>query len=47
MELSVLRFTEQQCRKGMMNVVRAIESWIEENANTNPPNPLFKGEKYK
>ena len=59
MELSVLRFTEQECRKQIFNVVRAIEIWIEENqspvpfrssanlekTNTNPPNPLYKGEK--
>ena len=45
MGLSVLRFTEQECRKGMLNVVRAIESWIEENQIQIPPAPLYKGEK--
>ena len=30
MGLSILRFTEQECRKQMINVVRAIEIWIEE-----------------
>ena len=49
MGLSVLRFSEQDCRKGMMNVVRAIEGWIEENQMQidsaqiqNHPNPLYK-----
>ena len=41
MGLSVLRFTEQECRKGMLNVVRAIESWIEENQIRIPPAPLY------
>ncbi|MBI4932130.1 MAG: endonuclease domain-containing protein [Bacteroidetes bacterium] len=40
MGLSVLRFIEQQCKKDMLNVVRAIETWIEENQNTNPPASL-------
>jgi very-short-patch-repair endonuclease len=43
MGLHVLRFTEQQCRKQMINVVRAIEKWIEENTNTNPPAPPLQG----
>lgn len=42
MGLHVIRLTEQQCRKDMINVLRAIEGWIEEN--TNPPAPLYKGE---
>ena len=43
MGMSILRFTEQRCRKDMLNVVRGIEGWIEENIN--PPSPLYKGEK--
>ena len=43
MGLNMLRFTEQECRKQMVNVVRAIEIWIEEST-ANPPNPLYKGE---
>lgn len=43
MRLSILRFTEQECRKIMMDVVRTIEIWIEENANTNPPAPPLQG----
>ena len=35
--LSVLRFTEQQCRKDMLNVVRAIEGWIENQIPLSPP----------
>ena len=37
MGLTIVRFTEQECRKQMLNVVRAIESWIEENTNTQSP----------
>ena len=37
MGLSVLRFTEHECRKQMINVTRAIEIWIEENTIANPP----------
>ena len=44
MGVKVLRFTEQECRKQMMNVIRGIEGWIEENQIQNPPNPLYKGE---
>ena len=43
MGLDVLRFTEQECRKQMMNVVRAIEGWIEEQPI--PPASIEKGEK--
>jgi very-short-patch-repair endonuclease len=45
MGLTVLRFTEQQCRKDMINVVRGIESWIEDIQQPIPPAPLYKGEK--
>lgn len=48
MGLYILRFTEQDCRKNMLNVARAIESWIEEQPlpllneqNTNPPASLY------
>jgi len=30
MGVNMIRFIEQECRKQMMNVVRAIEIWIEE-----------------
>jgi len=43
MGLNILRFSEQECRKQMMNVVRAIEGWIEENKKKSPY-PLYKGE---
>ena len=41
--LKFLRFTDLQVKKDMNNVLRAIETWIDENGN-NPPSPLFKGE---
>lgn len=37
MGLNILRFTENECRKQMVNVTRAIGIWIEENTTTNPP----------
>lgn len=37
MGLQILRLTEQECRKQMVNVLRAIEIWIEENTTSNPP----------
>ncbi|MCW3071865.1 MAG: hypothetical protein JWO44_1755 [Bacteroidetes bacterium] len=40
MGLTVLRFTNLQVKEDMNNVLRAIESWINES---NPPDPLFKG----
>lgn len=40
MGLSVLRFTEQECRKKMLNVVRTIEGWIEENQKQIPLTPF-------
>ena len=44
MKLNILRFTEQECRRQMMNVVRGIEIWIEDNQQPIPPTPLYKGE---
>ena len=43
MGLSVIRFTEQQCRKDMINAVRAIEGWIEENQIQIPLAPFIRG----
>jgi shikimate kinase/very-short-patch-repair endonuclease len=43
MGLTVLRFTEGEARNSNDNILKAIEYFIEV---TNPPNPLFKGEKY-
>ena len=43
MGLNVLRFTEQECRKQMLNVVSSITSWIEENQQPIPLPPLQGG----
>lgn len=41
--LTVLRFTDLQVKKGMNDVIRGIEIWINENKKIPLP-PLFKGE---
>lgn len=43
MGLNILRFTEQECRKQMLNVVRSIEIWIGENQQPIPPTPFTRG----
>jgi len=39
--LSFLRFNDIEVKKDIYDVVRAIEYWIEEYEEKQPPNPLY------